>query len=399
MKVCKGLTLGMSKKLRKNNTKLRVGILTHNYPLKSGESKDAGKFIFSFAQELAKKNKVFVLCPFYKGEKEAYKKIPVTWFKWNGGKEKFGTWKLYDPRTVFKFYRLIYNGRKAALSFVDRHNLDILLCFWNFPSGVFANHVKEKLGIPYVTWALGSDIYIYPKFPIVRQMTQGVLKNADKCFGNSYDICKNITKLARVNADFLPTSNAVNTGESVKPKLSSTGFNFLFLGRLEKVKGPDILLEGASILAKKGKSFTITMIGGGSLESELKENLRNLNLEHRVFILGYVEDQKVVNGYLKTCDALVIPSRSESFPLVVTEALQVGLPMIGSDVGDMPAFIGRNKLGFIFPREDPKALARTMEKMIKVGRKIKKDKKKLMKKLSNEFKLSSITNKFLSNVI
>jgi len=78
----------------KKSNKLKIGILTHNYPINSKERKDAGIFIYDFCQELSKYAQVFVFCPDFGGKKEIYKKIPVTWFDWGGGNEKFGNWKL-----------------------------------------------------------------------------------------------------------------------------------------------------------------------------------------------------------------------------------------------------------------------------------------------------------------
>ncbi len=378
--------------------KLRIGLLTHNYPTKQTESKDAGRFVYAFAHALSRKAKPYVFCPDYGGEKEIDLKVPVTWFDWGGGNEKFGNWKMYSPLSAVKFIKLTSTGCKEVLKFVNDNDIDYLISFWNFPSGVFGLYAKKKFGIHYSTWALGSDIYIYPKLPIVRQIVKRVLRNADIAFGNSYDIGRAIKKLSGAKSTFLPTSNLIENKKYKKPKLDKKKTNFLYLARLEKVKGPDVLIEAAGVLSTKTTNFTVTFIGSGSMSSELKDQIRRLHLEKIVKILGYIEDQQTVNGFIIESDCLVIPSRSESFPLVVTEALLPSLPMIGSNVGDMPEFVGKNNIGYIFPKENSRALAKVMLKMIKNAKKMKRSNKKKMHKLAEDFRLDRIVDKFLSSV-
>src|SRR5258708_794895 len=382
----------------KKEGKLRIGILTHNYPKDSKESRDAGKFIYTYSHELSKQANVFVFCPDYGGKKEKDTKVPVTWFDWGGNGKKFGSWNFFSPTSVFRFVKLITSGNKELIRFIKEREIDYLLCFWTFPSGIFAYFAKKKLGIGYSTWSLGSDIYIYPKLPVVIQLTQIVLKDADHRFGNSYDICKAIKKISGMTAEFLTTSNPIMIKKYISPKLNEHNYNFLCIARLEKVKGPDILLEAAKLLKQKSNDFSITFIGSGSMFSSLNDRVKEYGLSDNVKILGYVEDQALVNGYLKNSDCLIIPSRSESFPLVITEAIQTGLSMIGSDVGDMPLFIKGNKIGFIFKKENSEDLASCMGKMMKHGRVLGKKNKSLMKKLSDQFKMESIVENFLSSI-
>lgn len=378
---------------------MNVGIITHNYPLYQGQSKDAGKFIYNFAQTLSfKVGKVFVLCPNFKGKKEKYKNVPVTWFKWRGGGSKLGSLTWWSPTGWWMILDLLINGQRATADFVKQNSIDYLIVFWNFPGGVFAWYANRKLGIPYLTWALGSDIFVYGKLPIIKQLINLVLTRATYSFGNSFNICRTIVKEFGKKSLFLPTANSLALKENLIPKLNKLKFNFLYVGRMESVKGPDILIDAVTILNQKRNDFHIFMIGEGSMESLLKDEVSKRNLSELISILGYIEDQKVVNGYFLNTDCLVIPSRSESFPLVITEALQAGLPMIGSSVGDMPFFIPKHGLGFVFKKEDPKGLAKIMDKTIERGKDIRKNKKTYMKKLAGAFNINNIADSLISYI-
>ncbi|MBI3397443.1 glycosyltransferase [Candidatus Woesebacteria bacterium] len=382
----------------KKSKPLRIGILTHNYPAYQKESKDAGKFVYAFSHELSKKSAVFVLCPDYNNKTEINDKlVPVSWFDWGSDGTKFGNWSYFSPFTYVNVLKLFRSGNRVVLEFVKRNKINYLLSFWNFPSGVFALHANEELNIPYSTWALGSDIYFYSKLPLVRQIISKVILRADKVFGNSIDICKAIKNLTGRSAKVLPTSNSVSVKDIKIPNLNKKLFNFLYLARLEKVKGPDLLIEAAKLLTEKKQNFEINIIGTGSMYEDLKRRISEYKLNNKVKLLGYIEDQSLVNGYLGESDCLVIPSRSESFPLVITEALQVGLPIIGSNVGDVGSFVGKNKIGMVFSSESSELLANCMEDMIIKGKRLRKTNQAKMLKLAKNFELKNIVDKFYNS--
>ena len=68
----------------------------------------------------------------------------------------------------------------------------------------------------------------------------------------------------------------------------------------------------------------------------------------------------VVSSYLASCDCLVIPSRSESLPVVFAEAVQAGIPLLVTDVGDMGMLARRHNLMPPVPAGDAAALAAAM---------------------------------------
>jgi glycosyltransferase involved in cell wall biosynthesis len=73
----------------------------------------------------------------------------------------------------------------------------------------------------------------------------------------------------------------------------------------------------------------------------------------------------VVAGYMSACDCLVVPSRNESIPIVFSEALQAGLPMLVTDVGDMGELARRHGLAAPIAAADAGALAAAMAMFIK----------------------------------
>lgn len=357
---------------------MNIGIITHNYSKNEYDRKDAGVFVTDFSEDLAKKVKVHV---------------------YNlATKKKLGKLKWWNP--IDEIYALIYliRGAKDTGKLVKTNEITFLLSMWAFPAGLLAYYSKKRFGTPYGVWCLGSDIYIYAKIIFLRFLIAKILKNADICFGNSFDICREAEKLSSRKCIFLPAVSRIDVHKIGKRKLDIRTCNLLFVGRLEHIKGPDILAEAARILNETVKDFHIYFIGDGSLTHGLKDNIKKYKLDKNVFFLGNIGDRKILSQYLEEADALVIPSRSESMPLVFTEAIRCGLPVIASNVGDLPHFIKKNNVGLIFKSGNTKELAKLLKYAIIEKGTFKKRYRAGIKKLAREYNSNSIINKFLGYI-
>lgn len=369
---------------------MRIAIFTHNYPLTSKERKDAGVFLYDFAHEIAKKHKVFIFCPNFKGEKESYNNVPVTWFDWGGGKEKFGNWKMFDPVTYVKLFKLIRSGQTEALNFVKKNKIDYILAAWSFPSGIFAQYASQKTEIPYATWSLGSDINVYAKIPFIKQWLQIILSKAQTRFANSYLLCDKVKLISKKQCVFMPAITNFTNKEIEKIVLDKNKTNFLYVGRLEKIKGPDVLIRACKLLLKTNKNFELHILGDGRLQSELE-----LNKPGNVHFYGNSDKKRIV-GFMKSCDYLIIPSRNESLPLVLLEAAKMGLPIIATQVGDCRSLIEKYKVGYSVKPNNPQDLAKAM-----IGAIRHKDKQQYLpglKKIAKKFVQSEAVKILLKSV-
>lgn len=362
----------------------RIGILTHNYPQTTADRKDAGIFIYDFAHELAKKTKVFVFCPNFVGKKEAYRTVSVTWFNWLGGEEKFGDWNIFNPLSLLKFINLIQSGRREVLQFIKKNKIDFCLACWAFPSGVFAWEAKRKLGVPYATWSLGSDINRYLRYPFLRQIIIRVIKEADWRFANSFLLCRKIESFIGEDCQFMPAVTDFEIKGIRPPRRRGDKFRFLFVGRLGKVKGPDILLKACRLLKKKSPDFEVSVLGDGTMLPALKKKVISSGLEKKASFYGKADKEEVIK-FMLSSDVLVIPSRSESLPLVLLEAAKAGLPVLASNVGDCPRLIRDYNIGHVVEREDPEKLARKMYQFMEQKKSLKKKYQEGLKKIAREF--------------
>ena len=129
------------------------------------------------------------------------------------------------------------------------------------------------------------------------------------------------------------------------------------LGRLDEIKGFDVLLRAAAKLRDQGVDFRLRLAGDGPEMGALRQLSDHLNLGDRVEFVGWVCNP---GDFLKTIDLFVVPSRYESFGLVVIEAMAAGVPVITSDIEGPCEILKGGALGTLFRSEDDADLTRAM---------------------------------------
>jgi glycosyltransferase involved in cell wall biosynthesis len=257
--------------------------------------------------------------------------------------------------------RLGWSGRQAIVPWLRKYQVDLCLAAWAVPSGYFAYHAKKVLGIPYCVWALGSDIYGWAQYPLLRTLIRHILQHADGLFADGIDLGNRVHNLAGRPCAFLPSVRPLtNDTPATTVEVDPTQTNFLFIGRWEKIKGIDVLVEAMKLLRHAGIAAHLYVVGKGSLKGFLEQKIHASSLTDTVFLREDVPTA-TLRGYLQQCDCLVIPSRSDSIPLVFSEGLHTGIPMIVSATGDLPALVQKFDLGYIVPPDDPIQLKQALE--------------------------------------
>jgi glycosyltransferase involved in cell wall biosynthesis len=128
----------------------------------------------------------------------------------------------------------------------------------------------------------------------------------------------------------------------------------LAVGRLEPVKGLDLLIGACALLAAAGRPLRLVIIGEGSQRDALAQQARATGIADRVTFAGQLAPSEI-RAHLRAADLFVLPSRSEGMPLALLEAMATGVACVAADVGGVPkTAAGAARL---IPPEDPQALA------------------------------------------
>lgn len=101
---------------------------------------------------------------------------------------------------------------------------------------------------------------------------------------------------------------------------------FLFVGRLSKVKGIQDIIE---VLPRLQGSWSLDVLGDGPIMEELKNRVKDLDLEDRVTFYGFRDDP---DYWMQRCSCLLFPSYGEGMPLTLARAIQMKVPVIASNI-------------------------------------------------------------------
>jgi D-inositol-3-phosphate glycosyltransferase len=141
----------------------------------------------------------------------------------------------------------------------------------------------------------------------------------------------------------------------------------LFVGRIQPLKGPDVAVR---TLAELGRSDTLLLVVGGASGREgdrAADELRTLADELGVAQqVRFVPPQPhhILSTYYRAADAVLVPSRSESFGLVALEAMACGIPVVASAVGGLLSLVDHGETGFLVPDRDPAEFARYLREIL-----------------------------------
>ncbi|HEX9036499.1 MAG TPA: glycosyltransferase [Ktedonobacterales bacterium] len=138
----------------------------------------------------------------------------------------------------------------------------------------------------------------------------------------------------------------------------------LFVGRLDPIKGIELLLESVALLKTRAR---LVVVGGDPAGDPEVERLRalaaSLGIAHRVRFPGAVP-QSILPRYYRAADALVVSSRYESFGLVAVEALACGLPVVASAVGGLPSIVREGENGLLVRWRSAQSFAERLDELL-----------------------------------
>jgi len=151
----------------------------------------------------------------------------------------------------------------------------------------------------------------------------------------------------------------------------------LFVGRIEQIKGIDVLLDALGLLFKRRPDLRgelCLLVVGGALdpgadapEMEKVQELRRLVHEHRmedsVDFVGSVDQDRLALWY-SAADLCAVPSLTESFGLVALEAMACGVPVVATRVGGLQTVVEDGGSGLLVAPGDHAALAEAMEQVL-----------------------------------
>ena len=201
----------------------------------------------------------------------------------------------------------------------------------------------RRLRKPYAVCPAGA-LPIYGRSKIIKHLYnsivgKSIIRNATRLIAITHDESKQFLTYGADERIISVIPNGINEADFEynddiyfrnKYTLSDRPI-ILFVGRLNHIKGPDILLDAFSNIADQLPEYDLVFVGPDSgMLQELKRIVQQQCLENRVFFLGFLGGRDKSMVY-HAADLLVIPSRSEAMSIVVLEAGISGTPVLLTD--------------------------------------------------------------------
>ncbi len=154
-----------------------------------------------------------------------------------------------------------------------------------------------------------------------------------------------------LTAEPLPLTNPVGRGLRV-----------LYVGRMERIKGVDVLLQAWRQLAEAGCPGELRLIGlvAPAFRSEFEQLLSAIPEGSCRPEVRALVPRPALGDHYRWADVVVIPSRSDALPTVALEAMAAGRPVVGTRVGGLPFLLAEGEAGLLITPESPNELAQAL---------------------------------------
>lgn len=252
-------------------------------------------------------------------EIEAEKRnIPVIKWRMNSGLNFKGAWK------ILKY------AQKEKVNILHSHGYKFNILFAVFP--------KFIRNIPFITTVHG---YVHAKrfsanwiYQILDKLS---LKIMSRVIFVSQKTQKDFVSLSKYNIILNGISNIPMTKTRQIKRFDGNKIKILAIGRLAVEKGFDYLIKAVAEGNKTHKKITVDIMGTGNEKEKLLRLVNELNAQDIVKFLGFVENP---SQYFNEYDVLLMPSLTEGLPITILEALREKLPILATNVGEIPYIIG-----------------------------------------------------------
>lgn len=254
----------------------------------------------------------------------------------------------------------LFSALKLA-KIIDRNDIDVIHMHWGRDLSVAALakwFSKKKPRLVYTRQMQitrnKDDVYhrfLYKQVDVFITITK-VLANLARTFLSESDKNKVVPLYYGVNSPSKFLSNTEKNELRERIGFSEPDFIVALFGRIEEYKGQHVVIDAIAKLKQQGH-VTKGLIVGHAMDkgyfSDLKNSVAVKGIENDICFMDFVENPQ---EWMQACDVVVLATKEETFGLVLAEAMQSKVAIIGTNSGGVPEIIDHGENGFLFEYGD-----------------------------------------------
>jgi glycosyltransferase involved in cell wall biosynthesis len=306
---------------------MNILVLTHSYP--DLKNKWRGIFVQEQVRALSSKHNLIVV--YFKVDYSHFAPFShYSFLKKEDGKVteyEVTINKSFPVITQIKYLSDTYRFIKNEI--LKQNKIDIIHSHLSYPAGFLGTIIQEKQKIPNILTE-HSRIKSYFRSWFHKQSVRYTLRKTAGIIAVSRALSEEITSLCHRPVNVIHNIVDVDKFKLIKPNPHIV-LNIGFLGALKNNnKGLDLLLKSASML--KEKDIFLHIGGDGILIDNFKKMAKDLDIDSKCKFYGEISRNNIGDFYSKL-DLFILPSRYETFGIVLIEAMACGIPVIATLCG------------------------------------------------------------------
>lgn len=352
---------------------MKVCVLTTSFPRFPEGDGACGNFVYNLTQALSSKIEMMVVAPHDRGTET---------------KERFGEIEVFRFRYFFpsKFQKVAY-GERGIIENLKRSpllSLEVPLFFFFFLlkswwvargcdlihanwiiTGAIALAVKKLLNIPVVLTVHNTRLRHFPLW-----LARYVVRNVDMVISPHPELAEIIRSFGKkelveipnmIDFEVLGLQNEVSQVRKefeIEDEMVVT-----YVARLVEWKDPWTFVKSIPYVINELKNVKFLVIGGGTLENDLRQLIEEFHIQKYVVITGKRND---ISSILAISDVFVALSTVENiWSMTIVEAMTAGVPCIITRVGSTGEVLDHLKNSYLIPPKDERALAEGIVRLLK----------------------------------
>lgn len=261
---------------------------------------------------------------------------------------------------------------------VPRNRATVIHCGRALPEGLSVLLGSPLLRNRYLCWAHGEGITTSRQSRELRFLIRRAFRNAAVVLSNSHNTRRLLQTEIGMPEDRIVVAQPGVDADRFSPDVDGTAVRrsyaagdeivLLTVGRLQRRKGHDKVLEALSLLAPEKLNWHYVIVGDGEERVRLESLTDEYGLRPHVTFAGKVPDEKLPDHYA-ACDIFVHPNREyqfdiEGFGIVFLEAQATGKPVIGGRSGGVPETLLEDETGLLVDGDNCHEIAGALRRLI-----------------------------------